>query len=126
MNLTTKPTESELEILQILWQKNEGTVREVNEILNKQKEVGYTTTLKIMQIMLEKGLLSREEENRSHVYKAAVAESDTQNLLLNRFLDTAFRGSAMKLVMQALGNHEATKEELDDLKKMIENIEKGI
>jgi BlaI family transcriptional regulator, penicillinase repressor len=123
MNLSTKPTESELEILQILWQKKEATVREVNDQLNDQREVGYTTTLKMMQIMLEKGLVSRLEDNRSHTYKAAVTESDTQNLLLNKFLDTTFRGSAMKLVMQALGNHDATKQELDDLKKLIENLE---
>lgn len=120
-----KPTESELEILQILWQKNEATVREVNDLLNDQREVGYTTTLKFMQIMLEKGLLNRFEESRSHVYKAAVSENETQNLLLNRFVDSTFRGSAMKLVMQALGNHEATKEELAELKKLIENIEKA-
>ena len=125
MNLTTKPTESELEILQVLWQKKEATVREVNDQLNDQREVGYTTTLKMMQLMLEKGMVSRAEDSRSHVYKAAVSELDTQQLLLNKFVDTTFRGSAMKLVMQALGNHEATKEELNDLKKLIENIERN-
>lgn len=124
MNLITKPTESELEILQILWQKKEATVREVNDQLNDQREVGYTTTLKMMQIMLEKGLVSRLEESRSHTYKAAANENDTQNLLLNKFVDTTFRGSAMKLVMQALGNHDASKQELDDLKKLIEDLEK--
>ena len=86
MNLATKPTDSELEILQVLWQKNGATVREVNDQLNDQREVGYTTTLKMMQLMLEKGLLSRQEDNRSHTYYAAVTENDTQNLLLNKFL----------------------------------------
>jgi BlaI family transcriptional regulator, penicillinase repressor len=118
-----KPTDSELEILQVLWQKKGATVREVNDQLNDQREVGYTTTLKMMQIMLEKGLLKREESNRSHVYEANVSENETQNLLLNKFVDNAFRGSAMKLVMQALGSHEATKAELDELKKLIENLE---
>ncbi len=118
-----KPTESELEILQILWQKEEATVREINDQLNDQREVGYTTTLKMMQIMLEKGLVAREEINRSHTYKAAVSEEATKQVLLNKFVASTFRGSAMKLVMQALGNHEASKEELDDLKKLIKNIE---
>jgi BlaI family transcriptional regulator, penicillinase repressor len=123
MNLIVKPTESELEILQVLWQKDTATVREVNDQLNDQREVGYTTTLKMMQLMLEKGLLSRIEDSRSHVYKAAVSESETQQQLLNKFVDSTFRGSAMKLVMQALGNHEATKQELDQLKELIANIE---
>jgi BlaI family transcriptional regulator, penicillinase repressor len=120
-----KPTESELEILQILWQKNGATVREVNDQLNDQREVGYTTTLKIMQLMLEKGLVTRVADNRSHVYKAAVDERDTQQMLLTKFVDSTFRGSAMKLVMQALGNHETTKHELEELKKLIENIERN-
>ncbi len=119
-----KPTESELEILQVIWQKNGATVREVNDLLNDQREVGYTTTLKMMQLMLEKGMLSRTEDNRSHRYNAAITESETQNLLLNKFVDSTFRGSAMKLVMQALGNHDTTKAELEELKKLIENLEK--
>jgi BlaI family transcriptional regulator, penicillinase repressor len=125
MNLITKPTESELEILQVLWQKNQATVREINDELNINREIGYTTTLKMMQIMLEKGLVSRIEAARSHVYAAVVLENETQNLLLDKFVNSTFRGSAMKLVMQALGNHEATKQELFDLKKMISDIENG-
>ncbi len=123
MNTTNKPTESELEILQILWQKEAATVREVNDFLNNRREVGYTTTLKFMQIMLEKGLLTRVEDNRSHIYKALVTEADTQQMLLNKFVDSTFRGSAMKLVMSALGNHEASKEELEVLKELIKNLE---
>lgn len=123
MSTPNKPTEAELEILQVLWQHGEATVREVNDVLNIQREVGYTTTLKLMQIMLEKGILTRIEDARSHVYKAAIAEDETQNILLNKFVDSTFRGSAMKLVMQALGNHQATKQELDDLKKLIEDLE---
>ncbi len=125
MNSILKPTESELEILQILWQKGEATVREINDELNSHRDVGYTTTLKLLQIMLEKGIVSREDSTRTHVYKAAVAEADTQNMLISKFVDTAFRGSAMKLVMHALGNHNATKNELNELKKLIENLEKN-
>lgn len=124
MNLLAKPTESELEILQILWQKGEATVREINEALNINREVGYTTTLKLMQIMLEKGILERDDATRTHIYKATITEAATQKILLNKFVEATFRGSAMKLVMQALGNHEASKSELNDLKKLIENLEK--
>jgi len=118
-HLNQKPTESELEILQILWQNGASSVREVNDKLNKN----YTTTLKLMQIMLEKGLVTRNAETRSHIYEAAVSEEATQQALLNKFVDATFRGSAMKLVMQALGNHNASKEELDEIKALIDKIE---
>lgn len=118
-----KPTEAELEILQILWEHGPSSVRFVNEQLNEQREVGYTTTLKLMQIMVEKGLASRNTERRTHVYRAEAAETDTQQRLLEKFLDTAFRGSAGKLVMQALGQHEASREELEEIKALIEELE---
>ena len=95
----SKPTEAELEILQVLWQHGPSTVRFVNEQLSRHKETGYTTTLKFMQIMAEKGLVRRNEAQRTHVYQADASEEETQQRLLDRFLDTAFRGSAMKLVM---------------------------
>jgi len=120
-----KPTEAELEILQILWQNGPSTVRFVNGLLSRQKEVGYTTTLKLMQIMNEKGLVSRDEDNRTHIYQANVSEQETQQHLLGRFLNTAFRGSAMKLVMQALGNHQTSKEELDQIRQLLDQIEGG-
>lgn len=116
-----KPTESELEILQILWQNGPSSVRFVNEELTKQREVGYTTTLKLMQIMFDKKLLSRTEEGRYHLYKAEIEEEATQINLLEKFVDATFRGSAMKLVMQALGNHDSSKEELEEIKKLIES-----
>jgi BlaI family transcriptional regulator, penicillinase repressor len=116
-----KPTESELEILQILWQNGPSSVRFVNEELTKQREVGYTTTLKLMQIMFDKRLLSRTEEGRYHLYKAEIEEEATQINLLEKFVDATFRGSAMKLVMQALGNHDSSKEELEEIKKLIES-----
>lgn len=117
------PTESELEILQVLWQKGPSTVRQVNDILNKKREIGYTTTLKLLQIMAEKRLVVRDTSDRIHIYEAAVGETITQQHLLKRFVDTLFRGSASQLVMQALGNHEASSEELDEIKLLIEKIE---
>lgn len=116
-----KPTESELEILQILWQNGPSSVRFVNEELAKRRDIGYTTTLKLMQIMFEKKLLSRTEEGRYHLYKAEIGEEATQINLLEKFVDATFRGSAMKLVMQALGNHDSSKEELEEIKKLIES-----
>lgn len=123
MTRTMKPTDSELEILQVLWQEGPCTVRQVNERLAENKDVGYTTTLKLMQIMYEKELLTRLEEARSHVYEANVSEEETQTTLLERFVDTAFRGSASKLVMHALGNHKATPAELDEIRKLLDQIE---
>ncbi|AYQ34209.1 BlaI/MecI/CopY family transcriptional regulator [Runella sp. SP2] len=118
-----KPTDSELEILQVLWQEGPCTVRQVNERLTENRDVGYTTTLKLMQIMYEKGLLTRMEDARSHVYEANVSEEETQATLLERFVGTAFRGSASKLVMQALGSHKTTPAELDEIRKLLDQIE---
>lgn len=123
MKQLIKPTESELEILQILWRKGAATVRQVNDELSRQKDVGYTTTLKLMQIMYEKNLVTRTEEGRYHIYKAAIEEESTQKLLLDRFIDTAFRGSASRMVMQALGNQSVSKDELDEIKAWIETLE---
>ena len=132
-----KPTESELAILQLLWEMGPSTVRSINERLNDpqnparsgrrssgtQREIGYTTTLKIMQIMYEKGLVSRQEEGRTHIYTPQVSEQDTQSALLKQFVNTAYRGSAMKLVMQALGNHDASQAEIDEIKSLIAKLE---
>lgn len=120
-----KPTDSELEILQILWEHGPCTVRFVNEHLNFKKRVGYTTTLKFMQIMTEKKMLGRNERNRTHIYRPLIAKEETQNLLLDKFLLNAFGGSAMKLVMQALGNHQPTQEELDEIKAYIKKVERS-
>ena len=118
-----KPTDSELEILAFLWQHGPSTVREVHNFLAKTKDAGYTTTLKLMQIMQEKGLLSRTEEGRSHIYTAQVSEEETQQSLLGRFVETAFRGSAAQLVMQALGNHRTSAEELEEIRQLLDNLE---
>lgn len=120
-----QPTEAELEILQVLWEHGPSPVRLVNEQLNRDPErnIGYTTTLKLMQIMAEKGLAERNTDRRVHIYSAAVSEKDTQSRLLEKFVDAAFRGSAMKLVMQALGQHEASPEELRQVKDLIRKME---
>jgi BlaI family penicillinase repressor len=120
-----KPTDAELEILQVLWQKGPSSVRQVHEHLSGDRDTGYTTTLKFMQIMAEKGLVRRNTDARSHIYEAAIAETDVQQQLLRRFVDTAFRGSAMSLVMQALGQHQAAGEELDQIKALIEQMEQN-
>jgi BlaI family penicillinase repressor len=117
-----KPTDAELEILHVLWANGPSTVRQVHEKLSQSRDIGYTTALKLMQIMHEKGLLSREEEARSHTYSAAVSEEDTQRNLVDRFVETAFRGSASKLVMQVLGQHKASREELDEIKALLNNL----
>ena len=118
-----KPTDSELEVLQILWHTGPATVRQVNDKLNERREVGYTTTLKIMQIMYEKGMVSRAESGRTHLYSAVLDEQDTREFLLKNFVDQTFRGSAMQMVMQALGNHNASEEELDAIKALIAKME---
>src|ERR1700742_2836910 len=112
-NKYVKPTESELEILQILWTKGLATVREVHEELARLKDVGYTTTLKLMQIMHEKGLVKRDDTIRTHIYQAAVNKEKTQKHLLGKMIDSLFGGSPTQLVIQALGNneHKASAEE---------------
>ncbi|MEO1652449.1 MAG: BlaI/MecI/CopY family transcriptional regulator [Bacteroidota bacterium] len=121
------PTTSELEILQFLWSQEPATVKEVHAYLtaSQQKEIRYTTTLKTMQVMLERGLLKREIEGRKHLYRAALEKDETQNELLDKFLKLTFGGSAMKLVMKALGNYQASNQELDDLKKYIDSIDQN-
>jgi len=121
---TIKPTESELEILQILWKKGTASVREVHEELLATKEAGYTTTLKLMQIMHEKGLVKRDDSIKTHIYQAAVSKEKTQKHLLNKMVDSLFGGSAGELVMQALGNHKASAEELEEIQKILDNLKK--
>ncbi|MFT6970533.1 MAG: BlaI family penicillinase repressor [Roseivirga sp.] len=123
--MNNKPTESELEILGVLWSKGASTVREVNALLNLEREIGYTTTLKLMQIMAQKGLVVRDETSRTHVYKAAIDQDKVQATLLNRLVDSAFSGSASSLVMQALGQGKTSKSELEAIKKLIEQLEGG-
>lgn len=121
-----KPTESELEILNILWHRDLATVREVHEELAKSKDVGYTTTLKLMQIMHDKGLVKRDESMRTHIYQAAVNREKTQKHLLNKMIDSLFGGSSTQLVLQALGSGEQkmSAEELETIQHLINNLKK--
>lgn len=119
-----RPTESELAILQVLWERGASTVREVHDVLTKQKAAGYTTTLKLLQIMHVKGLVKRDTASRSHVYEAAVSREKTRGLLVDRMITTLFQGSSSGLVMQALGHHRASKEELKEIRKYLEGLEK--
>ena len=120
-----EPTRSELEILQVLWQYGPNTVRFVNDKLNEQKrEVNYASTLKLMQIMVEKGLLHREESQVKHIYSPASEEGKTKSLLLDRFVDSLFNGSVSSLMLHLLDNSKASQKELDDIRKLL-NKSKG-
>jgi len=119
-----RPTESELEILQILWAKGLATVREVHEGLASSKDVGYTTTLKLMQIMNEKGLVKRDDSMRTHVYQAAVNKEKTQKHLLSKMIDSLFGGSPTQLVIQALGEHKATPDEIEKIQAILNDLKK--
>ena len=123
-NTLPEPTKSELEILQVLWQYGPSTVRFVNDKLNEQKrEVQYTSTLKLMQIMADKGLLTRDETNMKHIYTAAEEESKTKEFLLERFVNTLYNGSASNLMMQLLGNKKTSKKEIETIKELIKKME---
>lgn len=119
-----KPTESELEILQILWNEKNATVRCVHEELSKTKDSGYTTTLKLMQIMHEKGLVTRNDSSKTHIYQPAVSRESTQKQFLNKMIDTLFAGSSANLVMQALGAHDASNEELERIQSLLNELKK--
>jgi BlaI family transcriptional regulator, penicillinase repressor len=120
-----KPTESELEILQVLWKKSSATVRDVHEELSKHKDVGYTTTLKLMQIMHEKGIVKRDDSVRTHVYQSAVNKENTQKHLLNKMIDNLFGGSTTQLVLQALGENKATPEEIEKIQSLLNNLKRN-
>lgn len=117
-----RPTDSELEILQILWERGSSTVREVHELLDK-KDVGYTSTLKLMQIMLEKNLVQRDSAQKSHTYTANIDKDKTEHSLVNKFINHVFKGSTSRLVMQALGNQKTSQAEIDEIKQFLENLE---
>lgn len=121
--LKAQPTDSELEILRILWANGASTVRDVHAVLGKTRTVGYTGTLKLMQIMAEKGLVARNETQRSHVYSAVIREEPTQRRLVKELLISAFGGSADKLVMQALAAKKVTAEELSEIRRMLDELE---
>lgn len=118
-----KPTESELEVLQLIWEKEPCTVRDVHEQLIKTKDVGYTSTLKLMQIMFDKGLVERDTTSRSHLYKALISREQAQNTALTKIIDTVFRGSSVDLVIKALGGHFASKKEINAVKEYLKQFD---
>jgi BlaI family transcriptional regulator, penicillinase repressor len=120
-----RPTAAELEILRVLWSHGLSTVREVHERLNQTKPTGYTTVLKLMQIMADKGLVVRNEEQRAHVYQAVCPREDTQRQLVGDLVERAFGGSATQLVMQALAAKRATPEELAEIRRILDEFERG-
>lgn len=122
----SKPTDSELAILQILWDKGEASVKEVHQALNADRadEKAYTTTLKILQIMLDKGLVEREAQGRKHIYQPSSQKKETQKQLIHDLLLSAFKGSTSALVMQALGSSDTSEEELEEIKALIEKMQK--
>ena len=117
---TPKPTDAELAILRILWERGPSTVRQVHDILAHERQAAYTTALKLLQIMTEKGLVERDERDRTHIYRARLSEETTQRQLVRDLLDRAFGGSSGKLVMQALATRRASAEELKDIRKAID------
>ncbi|MEI8110987.1 MAG: BlaI/MecI/CopY family transcriptional regulator [Chitinophagia bacterium] len=119
---TPKPTESELAILQILWSRGSASVREVHEALSEHKNSGYTTTLKLMQIMFEKGIVTRNDSSKVHVYKANISKKETQLQLVGKMIHNLFGGSSSQLVMQALGNHQPNPDELAEIEALIAQL----
>ncbi len=119
-----RPTDAELAILRVLWKRGPSTVRQVHDELGERQRVGYTTVLKLLQIMTEKGLVTRNESARTHVYKARLAEDQTQRQLVRDLLDRAFAGSARKLIMQALAVKKASPEELTAIRELLDQIER--
>jgi len=120
---SSQPTDRELTILRILWDNGPCTVRDVNEAMNQDENTGYTTTLKLMQIMAEKGLVLRDDSQFKHIYWPALTEEKAQNQLVGDLLDRAFSGSAEKLVMRALSAKKVSAKELASIRKMIDEFE---
>ncbi len=125
MKKPPRPTSAELEILGVLWQRGPSTVRDVFGVLERTRPIGYTTVLKLMQNMTEKGLVQRNETQRAHVYEARAPREETQKRLVRDLLDRAFAGSASSLVMQALSARKASSEELAQIRKLLDEYERG-
>jgi predicted transcriptional regulator len=117
-----RPTDAELAILRVLWTTGPGTVRDVHARLHQDRPVGYTTVLKLLQIMTDKGLVRRDESARTHVYRAAASQDHTQKQLVGDLLDRAFGGSAQKLILHALSAKKASRAELDEIRRLLDNM----
>lgn len=124
MKKTNQPTAAELEILDVLWERGAVTVREVHEIINARKPTIYTTILKLLQIMHEKGLVERDDSSRAHIYRARLTQDETQKTLVSDLLERAFRGSALRLVQHVLETKPASREELTEIRRLITEAEK--
>lgn len=122
---TPRPTDAELAILRVLWSRGASTVRQVHDVLLRERPTAYTTALKLLQIMTEKGLVRRDERDRTHIYHARLTEEQTQRQLVRDLLDRAFGGSSSKLVMQALASKRASAEELVEIRKLIDSGRSG-
>lgn len=120
-----RPTDAELAILRVLWQRGPSTVRQVHEALSQERETGYTTVLKLMQIMNDKGLVERDESERTHIYHARLTEEQTQQRFVNDLLEKAFGGSASQLVMRALAAKPASADELARIRRLLDELEGG-
>lgn len=120
-----KPTEGELEILGVLWDKESASVRTVHEELCKNKEAGYTTTLKLMQIMFEKGLVTRDSSSKTHIYQPAVSREKTQTQFVDKMINSLFAGSGAELVMHALGDHKPNTDEIDKIQQLLNQLKAG-
>jgi len=120
-----RPTDAELAILRVLWSRGPSTVRDVHQALSSSQESGYTTVLKLLQIMTEKGIVLRDESQRAHIYAARLSQQRTQRQLLGDLVDRAFGGSSAKLVLHALSDRPTSNEELRDIRALLDKIEKG-
>jgi predicted transcriptional regulator len=125
MSRSPRPTDAELEILRVLWERGPSTVRQVHESLASGRDTGYTTTLKLMQIMAEKGLVTRDESSRTHVYAPQASQERTQGQLVNDLVQRAFGGSAAELVLRALATHKTSAEELAEIRRLIDEAQEG-
>ncbi len=123
-NRKQEPTKAELEILNVLWENGPSTVRFVNDKLNELRDVNYTSTLKLMQIMADKGIVKRDERQMKHIYHVAEEEQKTKSQLLDKFVDSVYQGSAGKLVMQLLGNKKASKKDMASIKEILDKLDK--
>ena len=119
-----KPTDAELEILDLLWELGSASVREIHSKLSERRDLFYTTTLKTMQLMVEKGLLTRDTSLRSHIYKPAIARKIVEKSLIDKLAGIAFKGSASKLVLSALGHANPSKKEIEEIKSLLEKLDK--
>jgi len=126
MQKPLKPTDAELAILRVLWQLGPSTVKEIQKVLETTRKTGYTTVLKFMQIMVEKGLVSRDDSTFAHVYEARIPQEQTQRTLIADLLERAFEGSTSRLVLQALATKRATPQELSEIRRILKNHERGV